>query len=135
MTHLHRSSDTQEVDEPNTLVPDNLHLIDQSEAVHIIPQSSFRQVRVQPSDKNVPRSLGQSDPLDDIVRNRRRFAPTDLKLLTSKRELLDGGVGVEGGGGGSIEEGDENTRLLGEEADGFDGSEANEVEKFIDSGV
>lgn len=50
-------------------------------------------------------------------------------------ELFDRGVGVEGGGGRTVEEGDEDAGLLGEEPDGLDGSEADEIEELIDGRV
>lgn len=50
-------------------------------------------------------------------------------------ELLDGRVGVEGGGGGAVEERDEDAGFLGQEADVLDGTEPDEVEELVDGRV
>lgn len=50
-------------------------------------------------------------------------------------EFLDGRIGMKSGGGGAIEEGNEDARLFGENANGFERTEANEVEEFVDGGV
>ena len=119
----------------NVLIPDNLDLINRSEPTQIIPQRRLGRLVVQPSEVNVPRRLVLSDGLNDRGGDVGRFSPSDLEFLTVKSELLDRGVGVEGGCCGTVEEGDEDAGLLGKESNGFDGSETDEVEEFVDRGV
>ncbi len=48
-----------------------------------------------------------------------------------QRHLFDARVGVEGGGGGAVEEGDERTVLFGQDAHVFDGPKLDQVEQLV----
>ena len=50
---------------------------------------------------------------------RRRLAPSNLELLAMEGELFDGGIRMKCRGSGTIQEGKENARLFGEDADGL----------------
>ena len=48
-----------------------------------------------------------------------------------QRQFLDDSVGIELSGSGAIQEGQEDTRLLREHPDGFEGTKVNEVEELV----
>jgi hypothetical protein len=120
------------VHEPNVLVPDDLDLIDESETTEIVSQLLLRQVVVKTSYINVPARIALTDSEPDLGRDRGRFAPADFELLTVQRQFLNGGIGMEGSGSTSVQEGQENAGFLRKDPDGFQRAEMHQVKKFID---
>jgi len=111
--YLHGSTDAQKVYETDTLVPYDLDLIDRSESRQIVSQFTLGQRVIQSTEIDVPGSFCHGDGLHNLRGNSRRFAPTDLELLTVQGELLHRRIGVEGGSSGSIQERDEDAGFLG----------------------
>jgi hypothetical protein len=130
-THLVSDGDTEEMDEPDVLVLDDLDLIDQAEPAQIVPQLLFRRPLIQSPEVHVPARIALRDCELDLGRHRARFAPPDLELLVVQRELFDGGIRVECRGCGGIEEGQKDARLLREDADGLEWTKVDEIEKLI----
>ena len=62
------------------------------------------------------------------------LSPTNLQLLSVQRQLLNDSVGIELSSSRAIQEGQEDTRLLREHPDRFEGTKVNEVEELIHRG-
>lgn len=118
----------------NVLVPDDLDLVDKTEAAQVVPQHLLGSVLVQTTQIHVPARVALANRQGDLARHGRRLAPTDLELLAMQGQLLDGCVGVERSRGSAIQEGEEDARLLGEDTNGFERTEVDEAEELVDGG-
>jgi len=81
-SNLCRNGDTEEVDETDVLVPDDLDLINQAEPAEIIPQLFFSRVLVQTTEVYIPAGVALLNCQSDLAGNRGGFSPTDLQLLS-----------------------------------------------------
>ena len=129
---LRSGGDGEEVDETDVLVAHNLHLVDQAEAREVITQLLLGHCLVEPAEVHVATSVALLDRERNLRGHGRRLAPADLELLAVQRELLDERIGVEGCGRRAVEEGKEDTRLFGQDADRLERAEVHQVEKLID---
>ena len=129
------SGDGEEMDEADTLVPDNLDLVDEPKAAKIVTQLCFGNVFVQAAEIDVARGITLLDSEKDRRWHGAGLSPSDLEFDTMQRELLEGGIGVERSSGSTIEEGNESTRFLSENANRFNGAKFDETEEFVDEGV
>jgi hypothetical protein len=120
------------VHEADVLVPDDLDLVDEAEAGEVVPELLLRHVLVQAAEVHVPAGVALADRQRDLLRDRARLAPADLELLAVEGELLDRRVRMKGGGGGALEEREEDAGLLGEDADVLERAEVDEVEELVD---
>lgn len=134
-SYLGGDRDAQEVNEANVFVPDNLDLIDEAEARETVPKLLLGHRLVEPAEIDVPAGVALRHAKQNSSGNRARLAPSDLELLPVKRELLNVGICVEGGRGGTVEERDEDAGLFGENTDGLERTEMDEVKKLIDGRV
>lgn len=123
------------MNESNVLVADDLDLVDGPKSAEVVSERLLGRLLLEVSNVDVPRRLVLVDRERDRLQHRRGLAPSDLELLAVQGELLDGRVGVEGGGGGAVEERDEHAGFLGQEADVLDGTEPDEVEELVDGRV
>ena len=127
--------DREEMDEADALVPDNLDLVDETEAAKIVTQLCFGNIFVQAAEIDVARGIALLDSEKDRRWHGAGFSPADLEFDTVQRYLLEGGIGVESSGGSTIEERNEGTRFLSENTDRFNGPKLDETEEFIDESV
>jgi hypothetical protein len=111
------------VHKPNVFVPNDLDLIDESEATEIISQLLLRQVVVKTSYIDIPTRVALTDCQPDLSGDRRWFAPANFELLAVQRQFLDGRVCVKSGGSASVQEGQENTGFLWQHANGLQRAE------------
>ena len=77
-TNLCRDRDTEETDEADVLVPDDLDLINQAEPAEIIPQLFFGCVLVQPSEVHVPAGVALLNRQGDLAGNRGGLSPQPI---------------------------------------------------------
>lgn len=131
-SYLGSNGDAQEMDESNVLVAHNLDLVNEAESAELISELLLGHILVEASNVDVPARIALANGKCHLCRDRRRLAPTDLELLRVQRQFLDGSIGVESCCGLAVEEGEEDTRLLGQHANGFKGAEVNQVEQFVD---
>ena len=101
-TNLRGNRDTEEVDETNVLVPNDLDLIDQTEPAEIIPQLFFGRVLIQPAEIHVPAGIALLDRQRDLAGNWGGFSPTNLQLLSVEGQFLHDRVGIELSGGRGV---------------------------------
>ena len=106
------------MDETNALVPDDLDLINQAQPAKVTPQQFFSRVLIQFSEIHDPAGVVLLNRQTDLAWNRGRLSPTNLQLLSVQGQLLDDSVCIKVGIGGDTQEGQEDTRLLGENSSG-----------------
>jgi hypothetical protein len=107
------------VNKTDVLVTDNLDLIDQTKAAKVVTELFLRRTLIQSTEIDIAARVALTDGERDLAGHRRRLAPSNLELLTVERELFDGGIGMKRRSSCTIEEGKENARLFGEDADGL----------------
>jgi len=129
------SGDGEEMDEADALVPDDLDLVDEAEAAKVVSQLCLSDVFIQTAEIDVARGIALLDSEKDRRRHGAGFSPAYLEFDTMQRYLLEGRIGVERSSGATLEEGNEGTRFLPENADGFNGAKLDKAEEFIDEGV
>lgn len=122
------------MDKADVLVPDDLDLIDRTEPAEVVSQRLLGDGLVEVAEVDVSRRAVLLDGQHDGRRDRARLAPPDLEFLAVELDLSHERVGVESGGGGRVDEGDEGAALLGEDFDVVDGTEADLAEELIDRG-
>lgn len=131
-THLRCGGNIQEVNETNVLIPDDFDLVDKTEAAQIIPKHLLRHSFVEASEIDVAAGVALLDALQNLAGNWACLAPTDLQFVAVKSDFLDGGVSVECSGRCAVEEGDEDAGLFGEDTNGLDWAEMDQVEELVD---
>lgn len=133
-TNLRRNRDTEEVNKTDVFVPDDLDLINQTEPAEIVPQLFFGCILIQTAKVHVSACVALLNCQCDLTGDWGILSPTNLQLLSVQGQFLDDSVGIELGGSGSIQKGQENTGLLREHPDGFEGTKVNKVEKLVHGG-
>ena len=119
------------MDETNVLVPNDLYLINQTKPAEVVPQLFLGRVLVQTAKIHVSAGVALLNCQGDLAGNWGRFSPTDFQFLSMQRQLLDDRISVKLSRSRSIQEGQEDTRLLRQYSDRFEGAEVNEIEKFV----
>jgi hypothetical protein len=107
------------VHKTDVLVTDNLDLINQAKAAKVVPKLLLRRTVVQSTKIDIAACIALADGERNLARHGRRLAPSNLELLAVEGKLFDSGIGMKCRGSGTIEEGKENARLFGEDADGL----------------
>lgn len=120
------------MNETDILIPNDLDLIDQPKSAEIIPELLLCHALVETAKIHVPACIALADGKSHLGRNGRRLSPTNLKLLSVERQLLDRGVRVESSSGRAIQKGQKHARFFGEDADRFERPKVHEVEQLVD---
>ena len=90
----------------NVLVPDNLDLVDEPESTEIVSELLFGDGLVKTAKVDVPACIALADGQGDLTGDGAGLSPANLEFLAMENELFDGGIGVECGRCGTIEERD-----------------------------
>ena len=80
MTYPHGDTDTQEMDEANVLISDNLDLIYRTKGFTCVPQIVLIRRVLQSTDEDVTCRMTMSNGSEDIAMHMRGLAPLDSKL-------------------------------------------------------
>lgn len=69
VTYLDGGGDAQEVHKSNVLIPDDLHLVNETEATQVLPQCLLRETLIEITEVNVPASVALLDSESDRARD------------------------------------------------------------------
>ena len=83
------------MNEPDVLVPNDLHLINQPKSAQVVPKLLLRHILIQTSQINVAARVALLDRQGDLARHRRWLTPADLQILTVQRQLFDERIRME----------------------------------------
>lgn len=120
------------MDEADILVTDDLDLVNQSETAEIVAEHLLGHAFIQSTKIDVTAGIALLDALQNLARDWAGFSPTNFEFVSVKSDLLDGRVGMESSGGRSIQERNEDARLFGQDANGLEGTEMNQIQELID---
>ena len=81
LTYLGSGGDAQEMDKTDILVPNDLHLINQTKPAKIVAQLFLSHVLVQSTDINIAARVTLLDAQCNLTWYRGRLAPANLQLL------------------------------------------------------
>jgi len=115
--YLRGNRNAQKVHKTDVLVTNNLDLVIQAEAAKVV--LLLRRTLVQSTKIDIAACVALADRERNLAWHGRRLAPSNLELLAMEGELFDSGIGMKCRSSGTIEEGKENARLFGEDADGL----------------
>ena len=119
------------MNKPNVLVPHNLDLVNETKAAQLVPQLLFSHALFESTEVDVPARIALADGKRHLRRDRRRLAPANFELLTVQRQLFNSSIGVEGRGGSTVKEGEENARLFGKNADRLQRTKVDEIQQLV----
>lgn len=120
------------MDKPNILVSHDFNLVDKTEPAQIVAELFLGHILVKSTDVYIPARIALLDAERNLAWHRAGFPPTNLQFLPMQRQLLDRCVGMEGCRGCTVEERQEHTGLLRQNADRLKRAEVDEIEELID---